>query len=296
MKMNVIMRRMSEFSPAELADLWNEGFKGYSVPITMSMDMLLKRSADQGLSLAQSIVGCVDGIPVGFVMNGLRNNGGVKTAWNGGTGIIPAYRGKGIGKLLIKASLELYKAEGADVALLEALSDNKPAISLYERMGYEVIDDLFFYECKSLKDEALTGGGSGKYEFRRGIPQDIQRLHVPVNNQPWQTQWESVVNGESLIAFDPEGQPAGYALYKRGFDDQGTHTSTSLFQCKVLGGQSEDALALMKGLLSEVFGPSSLGLTLRTVNIPGSETMLTGVLKEAGFGISVSQVHMKRGV
>ncbi|MBB3126127.1 ribosomal protein S18 acetylase RimI-like enzyme [Paenibacillus rhizosphaerae] len=293
--MNVIMRRMSEFSPAELTDLWNEGFKGYSVPITMSMDMLLKRSADQGLSLAHSIVGCVDGVPVGFVMNGLRMNEGVKTAWNGGTGIIPDYRGKGIGKLLIKASLELYKAEGAEAALLEALSDNKPAISLYERMGYEVIDELFFYECTSLNDEALAGG-SGEYEFRRGIPQDIQRLYVPVNNQPWQTQWESVVNGESLIAFDPEGRPAGYALYKRGFDNQGAHTSTSLFQCKILGEQSENALTLMKGLLSEVLGPSSRGLTLRTVNIPGTETMLTSVLKEAGFGISVSQVHMKRSV
>ncbi|WP_179281013.1 N-acetyltransferase [Paenibacillus sp. XY044] len=294
--MNVIMRRMSEFSPVELTDLWNEGFKGYSVPITMSMDMLLKRSVDQGLSLAHSIVGCVDGVPVGFVMNGLRMNDGVKTAWNGGTGIIPAFRGKGIGKLLIQASLELYKAEGAEVALLEALSDNKPAISLYERMGYEVIDELYFYECKSLKDESLAGGGSGEHEYRQGVPQDIQRLHLPVNNQPWQTQWESIVNGESLIAFDPEGQPAGYALYKRGFDSNGAHTSTSLYQCKVLGEQSEGALPLMKGLLSGVFGPSSLGLTLRTVNLPGSETMLTGVLKDAGFGISVSQVHMKRSV
>ena len=36
-------------------------------------------------------------IPIGFVLQGIREVDGQKIAWNGGTGIIPKYRGKKLG-------------------------------------------------------------------------------------------------------------------------------------------------------------------------------------------------------
>ncbi|MGH9881544.1 MAG: GNAT family N-acetyltransferase, partial [Pyrinomonadaceae bacterium] len=45
-----------------------------------------------------SFIAFVEGKPVGFLLNGIRNNSGGKFAWNGGTAVVPAFRGKGVGR------------------------------------------------------------------------------------------------------------------------------------------------------------------------------------------------------
>lgn len=293
--MNIVMRRLSEFTLPEVTSLWNEGFKGYAVEMSMSMDAFIKRFPENNLSLELSLAACVDGRPVGFVINGFRTIDGKRTAYNGGTGIVPEYRNKGIAKLLIGAALELYKEQGVETALLEALSDNEPAIMLYKRMGYREFDELRFYDCKgSLQPGSFIAGELGTYEFRRGVSQDIQSLGLPIKDMPWQTQWENVVNGgESVIALDAGKRVAGYALYKRGFDDQGKHISTNLYQCRAADENSASAESVIRGMLAEVFGPLDRVIIRRTVNLPVSESLLTEILEQAGFELRISQVHMK---
>ncbi|MFC9707709.1 GNAT family N-acetyltransferase [Paenibacillus sp. NPDC056933] len=66
-------------------------------------------------------------------------------AWNGGTGIAPAFRGQGIGRVLMLRSLELCREHGVEIAILEALAQNENAIKLYQYVGYEITDRLMFY-------------------------------------------------------------------------------------------------------------------------------------------------------
>ncbi|MEI0740281.1 GNAT family N-acetyltransferase [Paenibacillus sp. JTLBN-2024] len=163
--------KFSEFSASELTRLWNEGFKGYAFDMTMSVDAFIKRIPENQFSMEASIAICDQGKPVGFVMNGFRTVDGRLTAWNGGTGIIPEYRGRGLGKQLIGAALDVCREKGAEVALLEALSENEPAIKLYAKMGYRWIGDLRFYEQKEgLKPDALASEGADAYQFRFGLP------------------------------------------------------------------------------------------------------------------------------
>lgn len=286
--------KFSEFSASELTRLWNEGFKEYAFDMTLSVDAFIKRIPENQLSMEASIAICDDGRPVGFVMSGFRTVDGRLTAWNGGTGIIPEYRGRGIGKQLIGAALDLYREKGAEVALLEALSENEPAVKLYGKMGYRRIGDLRFYEQKEgLPPDAFATNASDAYDFQFGLPQDIQRFKLPVGDMPWQTHWENVVGGESVIATDANGDIAGYALFKRTMDSDGQHKSTILYQCRTVKGPKEETSELLKALLSKAYAPLDAKVLRRIINLPLSEKQLVHLVEEAGFKTSLNQVHMK---
>ncbi len=54
-----------------------------------------------------------------------------------GMGLLPEYRGKGLGQRLLEACLARAKEVGLTRIELETRADNEPALRLYERMGFE---------------------------------------------------------------------------------------------------------------------------------------------------------------
>ncbi len=54
-----------------------------------------------------------------------------------GMGVLPAYRGRGIGKRLLLACLTKARANGITRVQLQARADNLNAIRLYEAVGFE---------------------------------------------------------------------------------------------------------------------------------------------------------------
>ena len=57
----------------------------------------------------------------------------------------PKYRGRGIGKSLLKAIEELLRDSGAKVIRLEVSEDNEVAINLYRKLNYEIVDRIEKY-------------------------------------------------------------------------------------------------------------------------------------------------------
>ena len=57
----------------------------------------------------------------------------------------PELRGKGIGKLLMTIIEESFKREGCEEIILEVAVDNLPALNLYRRMGYRLVEKLENY-------------------------------------------------------------------------------------------------------------------------------------------------------
>jgi len=55
-----------------------------------------------------------------------------------GIAIVKAYRGLGIGRILMDRVLAWMKARGVEKATLEVFSTNERAIALYRKMGFEV--------------------------------------------------------------------------------------------------------------------------------------------------------------
>jgi RimJ/RimL family protein N-acetyltransferase len=57
-------------------------------------------------------------------------------AWRLGMGLLPAVRGRGIGRRLAEAGIAAAAARGAERIELEVFASNTVAIRLYERLGF----------------------------------------------------------------------------------------------------------------------------------------------------------------
>lgn len=289
--MNMLeIRKLAECTVEEAVEAWNKGFEGYYFDMATTPEAFTKRGVQEGLSADLSVIAFEDGKPAGIVRNGIREIGGKKVAWNGGTGVALALRGKGAGRKLMEASLALLREAGADIATLEAVSENVPAIELYKKMGYEIIDSVHFLQLKGKAGGADSGAGRA-IVLEKAAPEEAGRLPFYRGDFTWQTHWQSVKGGEALIAYSPEGEALGYAYYRKNVDGDGKHTATVLYQC-VAGKEDEKTV---QALLAAVFGDFSDDINRLAVNVPEELNKTTyEALLGLGFETTTKQVFMKK--
>lgn len=287
----VEIKRLKKCTIEEGVNAWNTGFEGYYFNATTTPDQFVNRMAAEGLSSELSVVAFMEEEPIGIIKNGIRNFNGVKMAWNGGTGIATPFRKKGVGRQLMKATLDILKEEAVTIATLEAISENQKAISLYESVGYQIVDQLEYLELKgALEQNPLTDIQS--FPIEKGVPQQVAGLSFYKGLHPWQTQWQNAKDGEAVIAKDQDGDPIGYAYFRRLFNEKGEHAGIILLQCEA-NSSRDDGKEIIKFLLSQVFHSFSDDIKRVIPNIPVTKSKLTyNILKAIGFETTVKQVFM----
>jgi len=289
------IRRLSACSFDDAVQAWNEGFQGYFVDMTLSLDRYLSRLQSEGLSPEFSLLALCEGKPVGFLLNGIRTNAGPRVAWNGGTGVSPQFRGRGVGKALMQATVDLYHELEIQIATLEAISENEPAISLYRQFGFEVVDGLVFFNHEGQLDERAFGQPkSYRYTIEGVAPYSVGELEFYQNSAPWQGHWQSLArqNGEALVVSNAAGNAVGYALYKKKRDEQGRITEIALHQCEAIPGA--DTEAILGCALGSLYAPLELECKRSTYNFSKSNQAALTLLTNAGFKSFIEQVHMVR--
>lgn len=88
-----------------------------------------------------------DGVTVGF--SGIYCLGDAELV---NIAVLPEYRGKGIGKLLLSHSLQKAKELGCENMLLEVRRSNDNAIKLYESFGFIKISERKRYYADPVED------------------------------------------------------------------------------------------------------------------------------------------------
>lgn len=61
-------------------------------------------------------------------------------------GLVDAYRGRGLGSVLLRAGLKRQVERGAQRVILYVESDNRPAITVYEKLGFSVVEEHAVYQ------------------------------------------------------------------------------------------------------------------------------------------------------
>ncbi|WP_235827888.1 GNAT family N-acetyltransferase [Brevibacillus migulae] len=293
--MVIVIKRLSTCTFSEAAEIWNKGFEGYFVDATTTDERFAARLGMEGLSPSLSVVAYVDDEPVGMVLTGIRNIQGKKVAWNGGTCIATAYRGQGLGKILMKAVLQVYEEEGVEWGTLEAFRENEKAIALYKAMGYDIVDRLLFLQRTEAFDRTnpFSQAEGAQYRYASGVPADVQGLSFYQAMAPWQTQWAGLRDGQSVLVKDQAGEAIGYALYRRAFDPAGAVSAITLFQCAA-APEREDADEIIRFALNHVFEPEREVAKRGTFNFPAGQERVVRILEEAGFSPSIEQVYMMK--
>ncbi len=281
----ITIRRLCDCTLQDVILAWNEGFEGYFVKMNFSLEQFLKRLVHEELSAKHSILLYDGDTPVGIVLNGMREIDGKKLAWNGGTGIAPAYRNKGLGRLAIAECIRIYEEEGVESATLEAIAENHPAIGLYEKMGYKTIGRLMNYSCS--KSIGLPAR-SAAYRTEVRSPAELSRLPFFHENRPWQTQRRSIQNGEAIVLIDEVGKECAYAIYQKGWQENGDLQAIYLYQAELCSSPKPE---MAEALLQAVFGASPVSSYV--INLPLKEDGWDSTLKEMGFKETVGQVWME---
>ncbi len=172
--------QIQHIDPARLDDLvdaQNRIFVDYLVPIRSSRTFFLDFLKSVGGQLANVLVALDQDRIVGYATPVFD----VREGWIGGIGILPVYRGKGIGTRLMVEAEKFLRGKGVSWVYLEVIEGNHRAQRLYERLGYRATRKLVCAEGRPVRFE-----GFGEAPVRSTL-EDILPIHASSYSQEcWQ--------------------------------------------------------------------------------------------------------------
>ncbi len=94
----------------------------------------------KGLKNHRLLVAVCDGNVVGFIQFKLVQSGNVRIGHIYYMGVLPEYRGRGIGTELVKCAEKELVSKGADCIIASTQRRNQPVIKIFTKLGYVVTD------------------------------------------------------------------------------------------------------------------------------------------------------------
>ena len=172
-------RLLSNGDFESLHDCFLTAFSDYQVDMRMSREQFRQRLVRDGVRLEMSGGAFAGARMIGFCINGLGQWQRKLTAYDGGMALIPEYRGRGVGKELLQFVEAKLKEAGVSQYLLEVLTSNVPAATLYRNRGFIEQRRLAVFRSQPQKSTRRT----------KVLAIDIRRVEEP--NWPlYQSFWD----------------------------------------------------------------------------------------------------------
>jgi GNAT superfamily N-acetyltransferase len=166
------LRSARSLAPAERAEVFNAAYEGYLLPFHIDERQLAFMDDAFDLDLDGSRIAYRDDEPVGLGNLGLRG----EDAWIGGVGVVSSARRSGVGEALMRALHEQARERGVRRVWLEVIVENTAAFALYEKLGYELVQDV----------EVWTLPGAEGDHAGHEVPPNEAKAQLPDQHEPWQ--------------------------------------------------------------------------------------------------------------
>lgn len=217
----ITIRSLEQITLEELYLAFNEAFKDYPRKWTQEefVSMILRRSFVAELSFGA----LEDEKLVSFTLNGIAQFNDIKTAYDTATGTIAEFQGKGLATQIFEAAAPVLKAAGCEQYLLEVLTTNDKAISVYKKIGFKAIRQINYHvtEIKDLKLEHrshLPG-----LELKDISLESISGLTMWFDIQPsWQNNFTALSNAPQnfkIVGAFVNSNIAGYGVIEMATGD-----------------------------------------------------------------------------
>jgi GNAT superfamily N-acetyltransferase len=127
---------------------------------------------------------------VGFT--NLSRQGTTDLWYVSGVGVSPGYRRRGIARQLVNAGLDLVRARGGRLVLLDVIDGNEPAYKLYQSLGFETYTGTLALELES--PSALPA-----LDLPKGYTQEV------VSPFEWQPRYSLAqrITPEHVLTYEP---------------------------------------------------------------------------------------------
>ncbi|MEM8894431.1 MAG: GNAT family N-acetyltransferase [Bacteroidota bacterium] len=152
---------------------------------------------------------------VGFITQTLNQYNGKRTVYNGGTGVIPAYRGHDLTGHMYRALLPEMIKHNADQVILEAIVDNQWAIDAYEKVGFERNRRLKCFKRVKEADKSISDDFTDLkvVDFDSSIVQsyseDLSTSFMDTLDQLYKGR----TSQKMILSVDDKGQLIGYLVF-----------------------------------------------------------------------------------
>ncbi|WP_430410964.1 GNAT family N-acetyltransferase [Kordia sp.] len=136
-----------EYTPIEeIISTLNLAFSDYIIPINFTIDYVNERWTASGVDYSLSF-GVFDHKKlVGFIIHAINIYGETNVAYNASTGIIPAYRRKGLLTKLYDTGIAKLQENGIQKSTLECITKNERAILAYQKVGFNIDRQYHLYK------------------------------------------------------------------------------------------------------------------------------------------------------
>lgn len=125
-----------------LRETFLAAFADYFLPLQLSEEQFKNKLAKEGVELGFCGGAYQNSELAGFILTGLGEWHEIPTAYNAGTGVLPAHRGKGLTEQLYSFMLKKFRESGIEQCLLEVIQENQAALKVYEKLGFKIVRSL----------------------------------------------------------------------------------------------------------------------------------------------------------
>jgi ribosomal protein S18 acetylase RimI-like enzyme len=144
--MNLRFSTLEHESLSKLTAVFNAAFANYFIPIKMTEEaMAVKFRADNTRTDLSAGAYAGDEL-VGFIFHGYGQEDGFTDVYNGGTGVIPEYRGQHLPRLMYEFVLPHLKQNNVERSVLEVITGNEKAIKVYREQGFNTVRKVNCYK------------------------------------------------------------------------------------------------------------------------------------------------------
>lgn len=207
-KMQFHFSTLENIHKTELIDTFNQSFADYFVKIELNEERFQNKILTENIDLQKSVGAFFNDKLVGFILIGTEN----RIAYNGGTGVLPDFRGNSLTVEMYKVVLPKLKNQGISFHQLEVITENFPAIKTYEKIGFKKTRTLVCF-----KGPILVSNINEEIEIK--VLEDIDEKIFPtfLNSQPsWQNSLSAIERTKYLhkiIGAFYQNQLVGYLIY-----------------------------------------------------------------------------------
>jgi ribosomal protein S18 acetylase RimI-like enzyme len=205
-------KNLKNISTQVLTDTFNKSFEGYEIPLHFEVSAFERKLHVEHFSPKYSVGAINDKDElVGFIIHcDSVNNAHI--LYNCGTGVLPAYRGKGLTKAMYQYFFNQLKQTHHQELVLEVLVDNQPAYKSYLASGFVLNRHFISYKGRSKKSII-------NHDIKiEELNQDLEKKLKPfMSIKPsWQNDFQAMRLSESFLevfgAYDGQ-KLIGYLFY-----------------------------------------------------------------------------------
>lgn len=188
--MSIVIKSLEGESINRIYEAFSRAFEDYPFQWTeeMFVRMLQRRNFNPNLSFGAY----QDNHLVSFILNGIGRFRMQATAYDIGTGTLASFRGQGLAGRVFEFAVQQLQTMNIHQYLLEVLCSNTPALSVYQKQGFEITRTFhcFLSKQKELPSVVIQ-------EINPGI--EVKEMPLALDETVWNTLCESYPSWQNHV-------------------------------------------------------------------------------------------------